>query len=84
MLSAAQGRPDLVCYELSGAPARLPAVNPYAFRSPWRSKARILHAFSRLGQERGCNVYPGLKVTHTLNSFRFHVACSNDSELLRC
>ena len=59
MLSAAQGRPDLVCYELSGAPARLLVVNHYAFRSPWRPKARILlHAFSRLGQEKGCIVYP--------------------------
>ena len=64
MLSAAQGRPDLVCYELSGAPARLPVVNPYAFRSPRRPKARILHAFSRLGQERGCIVYPGQKITN--------------------
>ena len=53
MLSAAQGRPDLVCYELSGAPARLPVVNPYAFRSPWRPKARILHAFSRLARKGG-------------------------------
>ena len=65
MLSAAQGRPDLVCYELSGAPARLPVVNPYAFRSPWRPNARILlHAFRCLGQERECIVDPGLKVTH--------------------
>ena len=82
MLSAAQGRPDLVCYELSGAPARLPVVNPYAFRSPRRPKARILYAFSRLGQERGCNVYPGLKVTRPC--FRVHVARGSDSELLRC